>query len=484
MRQVVVAVLLGFAFVGAAAAQDDVTTQNASSAVGGGWITGPASNPLSFLNGPAYRSFGSASPYDFRDFDPTDRLNRRLPKWIGFEAEERLRFEDYRNGSFKRHNDDAYGLNRFRYQTDLQPANWFKIVSQLQDARPVSQNPPYGPPNENTWDLKLAYAQFADPERSWISLRVGRQLINYNNTIIANSEWRDQGRSYDAVAANFHYSRFRLGIFGASAVITRDSGVSRREKGNDVYGLYGRVDDIIPNTILEPFVLFRVQPNVAVESGPSRIGKQNEKAYGFRFKGKALPQLDYSVEAIAERGVDGSDRIRAWGTTTGVGYRFDNAFGRPRIFAQYDRASGDNNPRDGIHNTFDTMYPTAHDRFGITDQFGWQNIIAARGGVTIEPHHRWSVTAQYLNFSLVSSSDGLYNTSGGLIVRDITGKAGTHVGEECDVYTWYELNAHVNVGAGFGHLMPGSFLANSTSGPSYNYSYFAINFKDNGKNRF
>jgi len=44
-------------------AQDDVTTQNASSALGGGWITGPASNPLSFLNGPVNRTYGSTLPF-------------------------------------------------------------------------------------------------------------------------------------------------------------------------------------------------------------------------------------------------------------------------------------------------------------------------------------------------------------------------------------------------------------------------------------
>ena len=74
--------------------------------------------------------------------------------------------------------------------------------------------------------------------------------------------------------------------------------------------------------------------------------------------------------------------------------------------------------------------------------------------------------------------------TGGLIIRDVTGRAGTHVGEEYDLYSWYELNAHINVGAGVGHIMPGSFLAATTSGPTLNYSYFAINFKDNGKGRF
>ena len=484
MRQAVIGFLFLVIFAGSAAAQDDVTTQNASSATGGAWITGPASNPLSFLNGPAYRTFGSTSPYDFPDFNPATLLNRRLPRWIGFEAEERLRYESYHDSGFNAANNDAYSLNRFRYQMDLQPLHWFKVVSQVQDARPISENPPIGPPNENTWDLKLAYAQVGDPETQRISLRVGRQLINYNNTIIANSEWRNQGRSYDAVAANLHSGNLRFGIFAASAVITRDTGISHHGKGNDIYGAYKHIENVYRDAVLEPFFLWRVQPGVSVETGPGKTGRQNEQAYGLRLKGKVIGQMDYSFEAVEERGSDGPDRIHAWGTNFGVAYRFDNLSAHPRIFGQYDFASGDQRPKDGIHGTFDTMYPTAHDRLGITDQFGWQNIAGLRGGLTLEPHHRWTVTGQFLDFHLASATDGLYNSSGGLIIRDVTGRAGTHVGEEYDLYSWYELNAHINVGAGVGHIMPGSFLAATSSGPTLNYSYFAINFKDNSKGRF
>ena len=60
-------------------AQDDVTTRNAASAYGGGFITGPASNPLSFLNGDAYRTFGSDSPYPLPDFNPASLLDEQLP---------------------------------------------------------------------------------------------------------------------------------------------------------------------------------------------------------------------------------------------------------------------------------------------------------------------------------------------------------------------------------------------------------------------
>ena len=143
-----------------------MTTRSGASAYGGAFITGPASNPLSFLNGDAYRTFASQSAYLIPDFAPALLLNGQLPQWIGFGVEERFRFEGYHNGSFKLNNDDSYFLNRFRLQMNLQPASWFKVVTQVQGARPFLETPPLGPPNEVRWDLKLAYAQFGTRRRA------------------------------------------------------------------------------------------------------------------------------------------------------------------------------------------------------------------------------------------------------------------------------------------------------------------------------
>jgi hypothetical protein len=466
-----------------ASAQDDVTTQNAASAYGGGYITGPASNPLSFLNGPAYRTTASATPYDVPDFAPASLVGQQLPGWIWFGWEERFRYEGYHNSGFKPKSNDSYILLRSRLQLNIRPSSWFKAVAQLQDARPFMQKPPWGPPNLNAWDLKLAYAEIGDPEKHWISVRVGRQLINYNNTIIANSEWRDQGRSYDAVVANLHYSRYRLGLFAASVVVPLAEGISHHQEGNNIYGAYGGID-LLPDSVFEPFLLWRVEPSVAVETTAKvKTGRQSEWAPGLRFKGTTLKNFEYSTEFVMERGNDGRNDIDAWGTTDGIAYRFDSLRLKPRLFYQFDYASGDKNPTDGVHGTFDTMYPTAHDRFGITDQFGWQNIIADRAGITIEPRHRWTVTAQWLDFWLAQAKDSLYNTSGSSIVRDTPGTDGTHIGQEADIYTWYELNRHVNVGVGVGHIWGGEFLQKATKDPNYNYPYFAINFKDDGKSK-
>ncbi|MBV8730700.1 MAG: alginate export family protein, partial [Acidobacteriia bacterium] len=401
------------------------------------------------IGGPASAPPIEIWPYDFPDFRPTGELNDQLPKWLQFGLEERLRWEGYSGGGFKPNNSDFYLLNRIRVGMILRPVSWFRIVSQVQDARPFFQKPPIGPPNENRWDLKLAYAEFGDPETQHISIRIGRQEIDYNNTIIASSEWRNQGRAYDGVVTNMHFDRFRLGLFAASIVNPLDEGISHHQEGNNIYGFYGGIDRVIPHSAIEPFVLWRVAPKVAVESATKiRTGKLDEKAYGFRVRGKEISNLDYRFELVGEEGSAGTNNISAWATTFGAGYRVTSLGGRPRLFAGYDYASGDKNPTDGTRNTFDTMYPTAHDRFGITDQFGWQNIEAARAGLTFEPHHRWSVTGQYLNFWLATATDAVYNTSGVALFRDPTGKSGTHMGDEFDFYTWYEINRQVHVGTG------------------------------------
>jgi hypothetical protein len=428
------------------------------------------------IGGPASAPTVESFPYGLPDFRPTGRLNDNLPMWLQFGLEERLREEASNNRGITHY--DSYLLNRFRFGTFIQPVSWFRIVSQVQDAQPFLEKPPLGPPNENRWDLKLAYAQIGDPEKQPVSLRVGRQEIDFNNTILANSEWRNQGRSYDGAVANVHVDRVRLGIVAASVVTPLDEGISHHQEGNNIYAVYGGIDRVLPHSAIEPFVLWRIAPSVAVEDAAVKTGRLDEKAYGFRVRGKDISHLDYRFELVEERGSAGPNGISSWGTTGGAGYRFSRTPWSPRVFTGFDYASGDKNPKDGIRNTFDTMYPTAHDRFGITDQFGWQNIVAGRAGVTIEPHHRWSVTGQYLDLWLASATDAVYNTSGGAIARDTTGRSGRHIGREADIYTWYEVNRETHVGVGVGHLLPGETLARITKGASYTYPYVAIEFLD------
>ena len=484
LPQSITAVLFLFALAAVLplVAQDDIATQHGASGFSGVFLTGPANNPLSYLNGPAWRTTGNPAPYDFHDVAPFTDLDSKLPKWIDLQGEERFRYEAYDNNSLKANADDSYLLNRFRFQVNLHTPSWFRVTAQVQDARSGFQNQPIGPPNTVRWDLKLAYAEVGAPDQRWFSLRVGRQLINYNNTIISNSEWRNQARSYDAAVLNLNAKREHLGIFAASAVVPQAFGVSPHQEGNNIYGAYGRIDDLVPHSSLEPFFLWRVQPAEVVEPAKAKTtGHENEKAFGVRFKAQAHTALDYGGELIYEGGTVGTQSIGAWAAEGGAAYQFLNVAVKPRVFTQYDYASGNSNPATNAkHSTFDTIYPSAHDRFGITDIFGWQNIEAVRLGTTIEPHRRLTFTAQGLDFWAASALDSIYNTSGSAIVTNKTDH-GRHLGAEVDGYSWYELNKHFNLGGGVGYFGGGQFLTNVTTSHSYTYYYFALNFKDNGK---
>src|SRR5271165_177478 len=293
---------------------------------------------LTPIGGPASSPPVSHDSYDFPALRPTGALNGHLPSWLQFGLDERLRLEGVSGNGFKPNNSDSYLLNRFRFGMVFQPANWFKVTAQVQDARSFLQKPPIGPPNNVRWDLKLAYAQFGDAEKQPVSVTIGRQLIDCNSTIIANSEWRNQARSYDGVVTNVHVDRFRAAFFAASVVNPLLDGVSHHQEGNNIYGAYGWITSVLPKSSIEPFMLWRVAPSVAVEAGKVKTGRLDEKAYGFRMRGTGLRNFDYRYELVLERGSAGPNNIRAWATTAGLGYSLASLGWKPRVFASYDYA--------------------------------------------------------------------------------------------------------------------------------------------------
>lgn len=76
---------------------------------------------------------------------------------------------------------------------------------------------------------------------------------------------------------------------------------------------------------------------------------------------------------------------------------------------EYNYASGDANPKDGRRGTFDQLYATAHDKYGMDDQVGWKNIPNARFAFETQASKKWSTVAKYDAWWLANPHDGLYN---------------------------------------------------------------------------
>ncbi len=404
---------------------------------------------------------------------PTDYLNQELPKWVRFKGEERMRMEGFEGGGFKTGNDDTYVLNRIRFNMNLIPTHWLRFEFQVQDARVWFKTlKPYAPPYQDTWDLRLAYVDIGASEGP-AELRVGRQELAFGDErLVGNTPWTNASRSFDAARATLRHGKYRLDIFASSVVVLHDGSVGYNVPGNNLHGLYGGMENVVPKSTIEPYVLWRLNPRQKSETG--KIGNLDSYTLGVRWVGKLPAGFDYNTETDKQVGSLGADVINAWAGHWLVGRRFESVPWKPRPIVEFNHASGDGNPHNGHRNTFDQLYPTAHDKYGLADQVGWKNINHARTGVELSPNSKWGINAKYSSYWLANAHDALYNTSSSVVASVPNGSGGRFVGQELDESGIYKYSKQLQFGAGFSHIFPGRFLLKATPGGSYNSPYLFL----------
>ncbi len=394
---------------------------------------------------------------------PISALNRTLPQWICFTAGYRVRAEP------------SSVLTRFRLGTLVRPNNWFNVYAELQDADAFFKAHPRTPPYQETWDLRRAYVDLGDVREGHWGLRVGRQdLMFEDGRLVGTSYWRNASRGFDAVEAVSNWSWINAAAFAASQVVVHDNGLSHHQPGNNLYGLDAKLPRTVPNVTIEPFLFWRVAPGFKAEDGAA--ARLDEKTIGARFAGTLRHAWDFDTEAARQIGRMGVNPISSLGWLAIAGYTFDRLPRKTRVFAEYDFASGDRNPADGIHHTFDQIAPNVHDHLGLADQFAWQNLRMFRAGVRVWLRRNWIVAGSWQDYWLASATDGFYNSSGVIVTRDPRGLSGTHIGEEYDIQTSYRLDRNLELGAGIGRMLPGSFLTNTGLRSPYNYPYILLSY--------
>jgi len=205
---------------------------------------------------------------------------------------------------------------------------------------------PIGPPNTVRWDLKLAYAEIGNPEKHWFNLRVGpaaHQLQQHHHRQLGMAQPGPLLRCGGVEPEREARAPGHLRRLGRGAAGLRSEPASGRQQH---LRSLRRIDNfLVPHSNIEPFVLWRVQPAEVVEPAVAKTtGKEDEKAFGVRLKGQVHPAFDYSGEVIFETGTVGSQSIQASAAQAGAAYQFLNVVAKPRVFAQYDYATGNSNP--------------------------------------------------------------------------------------------------------------------------------------------
>jgi hypothetical protein len=398
-------------------------------------------------------------------------FNGLLTPWLQVRGELRTRIEGFTGGGFA-DSKDAYWMDRFRLNAIVRPAKALAFVVQAHDARAFDKTAgSQAAPFRDTLDLRMAYGEIGSTH----TVRIGRQELAFGEQrLLGHLGWANTARSFDGARGTIKGRFGQVDAFAASVVNIDPKGFDTSGNGNVIAGTYISLTAALKQTI-EPYFFWRQSRNVAAELGG--IAPLHQATSGVRMAGRVPWALDYSGELAVQTGSVGPDDVMAWAGHGVVGKTGKTIRGMPtRVFGEYNYASGDADRTDGTRGTFDQLYPTGHDKLGLSDQVGWRNIHNARAGVELRPTSRWLVAGSYHSWWLASPTDGLYSASGALVARSVAGAAGSHVGQEIDGQVSFAYSPQLQIGGGYAHLVPGEFLKNTTPGRSYKAPYVMVTY--------
>jgi hypothetical protein len=427
---------------------------------------------LATLSVPAFAQAPPSAPSTQNP--PTAFASLDLPTWMRVGVEHRGRLEGLAGAGFADNREDLYWLNRVRVTARFSMKPWLSAAVQAQDSRVEGRNGAItGAPFRDQFDLRLAHVDVGAFEKSRFALRGGRQeLVFGDQRLVGHGNWLNTARSFDAVRGVFRHKKLRIDGFAASVVAIQMDDLNRSGAGNYFYGVDAPLTILPSAGVLEPYLFVRTAEKLTTETGT--LGDLTSSTTGVRMVGKISARTDYNVEAAIQRGSLGSDTISASAGHAVIGRTIPVGSKTYRAFGEYNFASGDDTPGDGDRGTFDQLYPTGHDKYGLADQVGWKNIHHLRTGLEARPHAKLALAGSYHSFWLASSTDALYSAGGAVLARIATGAPDRHVGQELDIQATYTPSPRIQLHGGYAHLFTGSFLKAATPGKSYSAPYIMV----------
>ena len=345
---------------------------------------------------------------------------------------------------------------RMRLRFDYDVVENVEVTIQLQDVRTWGQEQKSTGYLANV-DLRRAFVLFKNLGEKPVDLQVGRQVLVYGDQrLIGHLEWVDQGRTYDGVRVRSHPEKF---FVDAWAVNIRETGAVNDDKY--FYGVYGG-----PKFLDLYFLGVQDQMTAGGESGG---GTTLLWTVGFRFHGKK-GKFDYVVEMPFQFGELNGDDVQAWGAAAVVGYTFEDSSWQPRIYFEFNFASGDDDPTDGTNKQLQTLFPTAHLWYGYADQVGWNNLMDFRLGVLLKPSAKWRIKIDYHHMRRPEEL-GAWQDVTGKVIRNGAAGSSSHLADEFDLIVQWLPSKPVNVQFGWTTFFPGGFIKETGDSPVASFIY-------------
>jgi len=429
---------------------------------------------------------------------------------VVFDLQERLRWENRNNNydfnsASRAVTDGNWFEQRFRIGIALKPVSWLKIYAQAQDIREFNARRPNipgtsGAEGDDSFDLRQGYVEIGDYDRCPFSMKIGRQELSYGDErLVGVSDWTNYARTFDAAKIVYKGQSFSVEAFTSTpAVITRGRyDQSDLFNGDELHrelvfsGLYLTLNALPFGTWdFYSFVLDQARGNASYVQGSlhtavtegsltdrsdfvtlgTRIKGDPNKLRGFEFSG------EFAYQAGTVRGLD----LNTCAVNGGVGYNFLDAGWRPRVFLEYNYASGDKNPTDGDIETFQNLFPTNHKFYGIMDLFSWQNMHDAHVSFSVKPAKPLTAQVDYYAHWIANNDDAWYRSNGLATVRPLNAaarNARSYQGSELDFILTWDVMKNIQLQGGYAHFFAGSYLEDTGAHDDANFGYVMATLK-------
>jgi len=379
---------------------------------------------------------------------------KTLIKQVSLDGQARFRFEyrdpvAYTDLPASTRSDDLY-LSRLRINLKFGVSDDIDVFIQPQDQRTWGQEASVLSDEKNL-DLHQGYAEFRNLWGEPLSVKIGRQELQYGDQrLISPLDWSNIARAWDGIKVRYAPGAWSIDAF--YTVIKEGNGAGEDQ---DFWGFYGSCT-AVENHEFDLYVLGRQVRDGSIVDELGRTGDLIDTTAGARMKGKAAG-FDYTLEGMFQFGRSAKDRVKADAFAATLGYTFDLPW-KPRLGIEADWASGDKDPTDGKHGTFDPLFPFQHYYQGFADIFAFKNGRDLMGSIKVAPTETLSVQADVHGFWLVEERDAWYNAAGGVTRRDATGNSDSRVGTEVDLHARLAAGKWVKFWGGWSHFFPGGFV--------------------------
>lgn len=383
----------------------------------------------------------------------------------------RVRFEDRTNFDFNSDRGDnlEYTLLRTRLWFDLNVTENLRAFIELQDSRYFGEEHKVIADTEGV-DLLAGYIDICNLFGNG-TLRAGRFQMKYGDQVmISDLDWSNVGRSWDGLKLMWEEDDYFIHFFYTR--IDERLLTDGQDENEDFAGLYSSYSGV-ENNVIDLYLLY-LRNNDADEfaNEDGERGHQKLWTLGARIKGN-LDNFDYGAEGGYQFGTYAGDCISAWMFQVNAGYGFKEADWQPHLDLQWILASGDSDPTDGKHETWNQLYTFGHYYLGYIDAIGRQNISSPRLRVKLKPADDWLLFCDVHYFWVMTTRDDLYNAGGiGYRSRDTLAAPGKSVGWELDLHAKVNIEKHLKMWFGWSHFFTGEYLKDT--GPSDDTDFFYV----------